>query len=236
MGVGKGNCAICGKPLVYYRDAREMTCVTCGKRELGHSICEDGHYVCDSCHRAGGVDCIMDVCLHTTSANPIEIAMQAMDDARIYPNGPEHHTLAGAALLAAYANAGGELDREEALAELKTRSLDIPGGTCGFWGVCGAATSSGQAMSIIVGATPMSREPWALCQRLTSEILANLAELGGPRCCKRTCFTAITTAVPFIAEATGVQMELPDQVVCSYYSCNPQCLRKECPYFPASAL
>ena len=236
MGVGKGNCAICGKPLVYYRDAREMTCVTCGKREPGHSICEDGHYVCDSCHRAGGVGCIMDVCLHTTSANPIEIAMQAMDDARIYPNGPEHHTLAGAALLAAYANAGGELDREEALAELKTRSLDIPGGTCGFWGVCGAATSSGQAMSIIVGATPMSREPWALCQRLTSEILANLAELGGPRCCERTCFTAITTAVPFVAEATGVQMELPDQVVCSYYSCNPQCLRKECPYFPASAL
>ena len=91
-------------------------------------------------------------------------------------------------------------------------------------------------MSIIVGATPMSREPWALCQRLTSEILANIAELGGPRCCKRTCFTAITTAVPFFAEATGVQMELPDQVECSYYDRNPQCLREDCPYFSASAL
>ena len=100
MSAGKGNCAICGKPLVYYRDAREMTCVTCGKRELGHSVCEDGHYVCDNCHRAGGVSCIMDVCLHATSANPIEIAMRAMDDNRIYPNGPEHHTLTGAALLA----------------------------------------------------------------------------------------------------------------------------------------
>ena len=128
MSVGKGNCAICGKPLVYYRDAREMTCVTCGKRELGHSVCEDGHYVCDSCHRAGGVSCIMDVCLHATSANPIEIAMRAMDDNRIYPNGPEHHTLTGAALLAGYANAGGELDLENGLAELRTRSLDVPGG------------------------------------------------------------------------------------------------------------
>lgn len=236
MSVGKGNCAICGKPLVYYRDAREMTCVTCGKRELGHSVCEDGHYVCDNCYRAGGVSCIMDVCLHATSANPIEIAMRAMDDNRIYPNGPEHHTLTGAALLAGYANAGGELDLENGLAELRTRSLDVPGGACGFWGVCGSATSAGQAMSIIVGATPMSREPWALCQRLTSEILANIAELGGPRCCKRTCFTAITTAVPFFAEATGVQMELPDQVVCAYYDRNHQCLREDCPYFSASAL
>lgn len=230
MGVGKGNCAICGKPLVYYRDAREMTCVTCGKRELGHSICEDGHYVCDSCHRAGGVDCIMDVCLHATSANPIEIAMRAMDDSRIYPNGPEHHTLAGAALLAAYANAGGELDREEALAELKTRSLDIPGGTCGFWGVCGAAAGAGIFASLLLGSSPLHKDAWPLPQQLVSDILARLAEIGGPRCCKRTSRVAIEEASRFLRETGGADMPLC-KLGCKYTALNRECIGGDCPYF-----
>lgn len=230
MGVGKGNCAICGKPLMYYRDAREMTCVTCGKRELGHSVCEDGHYVCDSCHRAGGVDCIMDVCLHATSANPIEIAMQAMDDARIYPNGPEHHTLAGAALLTAYANAGGGLDREEALAELKTRSLDIPGGTCGFWGVCGAAAGAGIFASLLLGSSPLHKDAWPLPQQLVSDILAKLAEIGGPRCCKRTSRVAIEEASRFLRETGGADMPLC-KLGCKYTALNRECIGGDCPYF-----
>ena len=36
------------------------------------------------------------------------MAMAMMDDKSIFPNGPEHHTLVGAALLAAYKNAGGD--------------------------------------------------------------------------------------------------------------------------------
>ena len=54
---------------------------------------------------------------------------------------------------AAYKNAGGEIDLPEALLEMMNRGKAVPGGTCGFWGACGAGISTGMFISIISGAT-----------------------------------------------------------------------------------
>ena len=238
MSAAKANCLVCGEPLVYWEEAQEVTCHICGKKEFGHSICQDGHYVCDACHRAEGVAYIIGLCSGSASTDPIEIMNEAMSDKSIYPNGPEHHTLVGAALITAYANAGGKgpggdpLDKDAALAELKKRSLQVPGGTCGFWGTCGAAVSAGQAMSILNGSTPMKQEPWAQCQRLTSMILGRMADVGGPRCCKRTGYISVLTAVPYIDMLLGANMQLPDEVVCKFFPRNAECRREECPFFP----
>lgn len=232
MSAGLAICLVCGEPLEYFEEAQEVTCHICGKKETGHSVCIEGHYVCDACHRAGGVDWIMGHCAQSTSTNPIEIAQALMADKSIFPNGPEHHTLIGASLMTAYANAGGEIDLEKGLAELKKRSLQVPGGTCGFWGTCGAATSAGQFYSIIAGSTPMTREPWAQTQRLTSRILGRLADLGGPRCCKRTGFTAIKETAAYVEEVRGVHMDMPETITCTHYARNKECLKMECPYFP----
>ena len=186
MSAGLAICLVCGEPLDYFEEGREVSCHICGKKETGHSVCTAGHYVCDVCHREGGVDHVMEYCSSADSKNPVEMAMAMMDDKSIFPNGPEHHTLVGAALLAAYKNAGGDLDLPRALAEMRNRSMSVPGGTCGLWGTCGAAVSAGMYWSIVSGSTPMTRGPWAETQRLTSRILARLADLGGPRCCKRT--------------------------------------------------
>ena len=56
MSHGKGICLECGEPLAYFEEAQEVVCCVCGKKETGRSICTAGHYVCDACHRAGGVD------------------------------------------------------------------------------------------------------------------------------------------------------------------------------------
>lgn len=234
MTAGPAVCLVCGALLDYFETAQDVTCHICGKHDTGHSICTEGHYVCDTCHREGGVSWVMDYCARTTSKNPIEIAMAMMDDKSIFPNGPEHHTLVGASLLAAYRNAGGEIDLDAALEELKKRSLQVPGGTCGFWGTCGAATSAGQFWSIVSGSTPMARDAWAETQRLTSRILGRLADLGGPRCCKRTGFTAILESAAYARELHGIEMELPDHVTCRYFRRNKECLKTACPYFPTS--
>ena len=240
MSVAKANCLVCGEPLVYWEQAQEVVCHICGKNEIGHSICEAGHYICNACHRAEGVDYIMGLCSKSTSTDPIEIINEAMHDKSIYPNGPEHHTLIGASIITAYANAGGKapsgepLDKDTALAELKNRSLQVPGGTCGFWGTCGAAVSAGQAMSVLNGSTPLTEEPWAQCQRLTSMILGRLADLGGPRCCKRTGYVAILTAVPYIDMTLGANMQLPDEVTCAFFRRNAECKRTRCPFFPGA--
>lgn len=232
MSTGLAICLVCGKPLEYSEEAQKVVCELCGREETGHSVCEDGHYVCDACHRAGGVECIMRLCRRTDSANPIDIAVRIMDDRAIYPNGPEHHTLVGAVLMAAYKNAGGDIDLDASLAELEARSLQVPGGTCGFWGTCGAAVSAGQFYSIAVGSTPMTREPWAQTQRLTSRILGRLADVGGPRCCKRAGFVAIQEAAAYVKETLGVAMDMPERVTCHYFTRNRECLKENCPFYP----
>ena len=173
----------------------------------------------------------MEYCSSADSKNPVEMAMAMMDDKSIFPNGPEHHTLVGAALLAAYKNAGGDLDLPRALAEMRNRSMSVPGGTCGLWGTCGAAVSAGMYWSIVSGSTPMTRGPWAETQRLTSRILARLADLGGPRCCKRTGFVALQEAAAYTAELRGIEMEMPERITCRYFHRNRECLRAGCPFF-----
>ena len=240
MELNKSNCLVCGEPLVYWDQAREVTCHLCGKPGTAHETCRDGHYVCDACHRAKGVDNTIDCCLSSTSRDPIAIMNEAMTDPFVFANGPEHHTLIGAALITAYANAGGTgpagepFEKTAALMELKSRSAQVPGGACGFWGTCGAAVSAGQALSIITGSTPLAREPFAHCQRLTSLVLGRIADAGGPRCCKRNGYLAALTSVPFFNKLLGVSMELPSEVTCAFYAKNAQCLRKECPFFPAA--
>ncbi len=225
-------CLVCGEPLAYFEEAQEVFCQICGKRETGHSVCVAGHYVCDACHRAGGVACVREYCLNTTSRNPVAIAQEIMAQDALYPNGPEHHVLAGSALLAAYGNAGGEIDLAAGLAELVRRGEQVPGGACGYWGVCGATISAGQFWSVVSGSTPMTRTPWAQCQALTARIGAALADIGGPRCCKRTTFTAIVQTAAFVRETCGVAMDVPEKIVCAFSERNKQCLRGKCPYFP----
>lgn len=232
MPAGRANCLVCGEPLRYAPEARTLVCSVCGGSFEANASCAFGHYVCDACHRRKGVEHIMELCRRSSAQNPVDIFIEAAGDASVNPNGPEHHTLVGAALLCAYANSGGAIDKRGALAELASRSAQVPGGTCGFWGCCGAAVSAGQALSVICGATPLAREEWGLCQRLTSNILGKLADIGGPRCCKRTGFTALLESIDYIAETQGVRMQRPENIVCSFHRNNPECIKMECPYFP----
>lgn len=235
MARNLGVCLVCGEPLRYFEEAQELTCAECGHVETGHAVCQAGHYVCDQCHRARGVEHVLAACAASDARDPLALAQQIMADDAIYPNGPEHHTLVGAVLLTAYRNAGGAIDLDAALAELRQRSLAIPGGACGYWGTCGAAISAGMYCSIVLGATPMTPGPWGQTARLTSRILARLADVGGPRCCKRSTFIALEEAVAFTAEAAGVQMDAPSQVTCAFVARNAECLKGACPFFPRKA-
>lgn len=231
MTRGEGACLVCGKPLVYFEQARELECSICHKKFQSYASCEAGHYVCDSCHAQRGIDVIIEGCLGSKSRNPVTLMQQLMEDPYIYMHGPEHHIMVGAALLTAYANCGGPLDLAYALEEMKARGGEYPGGACGMWGCCGAAVSTGMFMSIATKATPLAGKPWRLSNLMTARALEAIGHLGGPRCCKRNSFTAAREAVAFVRENLGVEMELPNPIQCSYSAENQQCLRKACPYY-----
>lgn len=228
----KDECLICGAPLEYLNSAVEMECSICGKKEQSTARCTKGHYVCDACHTKG-IDKIIGLCLSETSKDPVVIVRKLMAMDFCHMHGPEHHIMVGSALLTAYKNAGGKLDLPAALKEMQNRGKNVPGGTCGFWGACGAAISSGIFVSIATGATPLANKEWSLANGMTSASLSAVSKVGGPRCCKRNSYLAITEAVKYARENLGVEMELGD-ITCTHTSMNNQCIGARCPFIKSN--
>ena len=227
----KEECLICKAPLEYLEKDELMECAICHRKENSKTRCIHGHYVCNDCHTAG-MDSIVGLCLKETSKNPIEIIEKMMALPFCHMHGPEHHVMVGAALLTAYKNAGGAIDLKDALTEMMNRGKSVPGGACGFWGACGAGISSGMFISIISKSTPLAREPFALSHRMTAKSLEAISEIGGPRCCKRDSYLSILSAIDFVKENFGVEMEKPE-IVCTHSSQNNQCIGKLCPFSKA---
>lgn len=232
MTRGEGACLVCGKPIIYFDKAKKMKCIMCHKTFESYASCEDGHFVCDECHAKKGIDMVMEECKNSTSKNPIALLQKLMEDPYIYMHGPEHHVMVGAVLLTAYHNCGGEIDLDEALEEIKQRGGQYPGGSCGLWGACGAAVSTGMFMSILTKATPLTGKSWRMSNEMTAKALEEIAKLGGPRCCKRNSFTAVKVAAEYVRENMGIVMELPEKILCDFSAENKQCLKKHCPYNP----
>ena len=228
----KDECLICKAPLEYLETDEPMECFICHKKENSKTRCVNGHYVCNDCHTKG-LDSVIGVCLAETSKDPIAIIEKMMDMPFCHMHGPEHHVMVGCALLTAYKNAGGDVVFPDALREMMSRGKSVPGGACGFWGACGAGISSGMFVSIISKSTPLTNEPFALSHKMTARSLERIGDIGGPRCCKRDSFLSILSAVDFVKEKFGVEMEKPE-VVCRYSSKNNQCIGNRCPFSKAN--
>ena len=174
---------------------------------------------------------IIEACLYEKSKNPIDVFynIAQMDFVRMH--GPEHHVLDGAALLTAFYNAGGQIDLQTSLDELMKRGLQMPGATCGMWGVCGAVSSMGAALSIIDGTGPLSLDAsWGKHMEFTSKALHSLAQVGGPRCCKRDAFLSFQKSIQYVNENYKVKLE-ESNIECRFSVRNEQCIKEQCPFY-----
>ena len=219
-------------PLEYLAADELMECAVCHKKIMSRTRCIHGHFVCDDCHTAG-MDAIIGLCMRETSKDPFAIIEKMMRMPFCHMHGPEHHVMVGAALLTAYKNAGGKLNLEAVLNEILNRGRKVPGGTCGFWGACGAGISSGMFVSIISGSTPLKEKPFALANRMTAKSLEAIGEVGGPRCCKRDSYLSIEAAIDFAQEQFGIEMTR-SKIVCRHSADNNQCIGKRCPFSPGN--
>ncbi len=222
------ECIICKAPLEYLGKEEEMECAICHKKEKSKTRCIKRHYVCNDCHTKG-IDTIIGICLNTYSKDPVEIIRMMMAVPFCHMHGPEHHVMVGSALLTAYKNAGGDINLEDTLMEMQNRGKSVPGGACGFWGACGAGISTGMFVSIITKASPLTQESWGLSNLMTSKALGEIGKIGGPRCCKRDSYLAILSAINFVKEHFGIEME-KNKVVCIHSDMNNQCIGSRCPF------
>ena len=111
-----------------------------------NASCEDGHFVCDDCHRGGGA-AILDLLLQSGEKDPIALYLQVCALPTVHLHGPEHHSIVPCVLITAYHNCGGKIRFEDCLQEAWTRGKKIPGGACGFLGICGAAAGAAVAFA-----------------------------------------------------------------------------------------
>ena len=174
---------------------------------------------------------IIEACLQEKSKNPVDVFYNIAHKDFVRIHGPEHHVLDGAALLTAYYNAGGKIDLQTSLNELMIRGLQMPGATCGMWGVCGAVSSMGAALSIIDGTGPLSSDAsWGKHMEFTSSALISLSQIGGPRCCKRDAFLSFKKAIEYINENYNVKLE-SNTIKCHFSEKNEQCIKEKCPFY-----
>ena len=174
---------------------------------------------------------ILESCLQETGKDPVEIFNRIAQKDFVRIHGPEHHVLDGAALLTAFYNAGGNIELRSSLEELMKRGLQMPGATCGMWGICGAVSSLGAALSIIDGTGPLNTDgSWGKHMEFTAAALHRLSQAGGPRCCKRDAFLSFQEAIQFVNENYDVKLA-QSSIECRFSSRNAQCIREKCPFY-----
>ncbi|MDL2253154.1 DUF5714 domain-containing protein [Ruminococcaceae bacterium OttesenSCG-928-I18] len=180
--------------------------------------------ITEYCLKAWDSDSVEDV---------VELATGVMDMPGHPLHYPTHHYLVPAVMLtAARKDQGHEREvLERDLAEALERARNVPGGSCGFQGACGAAVGTGIFWSIITDTAPVSEENWADTNRATGKALLTMAEYGGPRCCKRCSWLALQSVVPDAKKKLRLHIHAGDPQ-CNFYEDNKECLEERCPFYP----
>lgn len=223
------GCMICGKDLIYLKQTLvRVRCAYCQKEELVRTICPEGHYVCDECHRKGILGQVEQVCWTSEVKDPVRLAEIIFQLPGLHMHGPEYHSIVPAVLVAAYGNSKNH-KQDKDIKEAIRRGKDVVGGTCGSHGACGAGIGVGIAYSVINGVTPYSVEARGAANRMVSLALLEISNYGGPRCCKRDSMIAIETAARHFG---GFEEVSYDSYRCRQFMNNKGCIHEQCPYFP----
>lgn len=227
----KSNCLLCGSPLRYHTEPRTYTCDICQGQFISEAACEQGHYICNGCHSASANDLIENICIHSSSTKPVELAISLMNAPSIAMHGPEHHFLVPAVLLTACYNQKGDPRKKvRKIKVARQRAGNVLGGFCGFYGACGAGIGTGIFVSLITDSTPTSTKTWGLANGMTAESLRCIGALGGPRCCKRDTFMALKTARKFVKQYFQITLDIPDTITCDFSELNKECIEESCPF------
>jgi len=228
----RSGCMVCGAELRYLEVERTQRCHYCGEVLSAPAQCAAGHFVCDACHGAAAVEILERVCLGSRETDAVAL-MQAVRTHPSFPmNGPEHHSLVPAVILAALRNGGEPVTDAQIVAAMR-RGGTVAGGACAYLGVCGAASGVGIAVSLLLGADPLNGEKRQAVQRATQRVLGAVAAFEAPRCCQRDSWVALREAAALLPESTGRTLKAPHQVVCDQWPANAECIRERCPLWPS---
>lgn len=179
----------------------------------------------------------MDKCiecfLNPKSKTPVQLADEIMREEGYPMHSPTHHFLVPAVLLTLCRKAQGlglEVLRRDLQLAME-RAKNVLGGSCGFFGACGAAVGLGIFWCIITDCSPLSQASWSYGNAATGQALTLMAGYGGPRCCKRCTNMALQSSYPKILDILGIDFTAEEKPVCRYSQRNKECIKDRCPYY-----
>ncbi|ETR70459.1 MAG: hypothetical protein OMM_03222 [Candidatus Magnetoglobus multicellularis str. Araruama] len=224
------NCMICGAPLVYFSNNETKVCAYCSKAMSANAVCENGHFVCDSCHGADALNFARSFLIHTQATDLIG----AMNIMRSHPSfkchGPEHHFAIAGVIPTVYKNMGGNISNKDILTAIE-RGTAIPGGACGFWGGCGASLGAGIGFGVIIGSNPLKPAKRQILQKITSEISSELSKVKAARCCQRECWTSLIKVSALSEKYLDIKLPANDSVICRQMDINKECIKGACAFY-----
>ena len=228
----KEGCVICGEELVYSGSiSLKETCSICNKQFESYVRCRNGHYVCDDCHGLNILEKIENILARSNKKDPLSLAGEIFSLSELNIHGPEYHSIVPAVIIAAYYNNKDNISpdiRNKKISEAIKRGKGITGGSCGFYGACGAGIGAGIAISLIENATPITPGGRQSANNATADALKNISRFKAARCCKRDSLTAVESFI----DGTDYFKDInKTRYVCSQSEINETCIRKQCPYY-----
>lgn len=224
------GCLICGEPLVYGPMSVDLTCSVCGTAHHARAQCTRGHYVCDACHIREPIEVAKHFCLTSDETDAFRLLSRIAAHPAIPLHGPEYHCIVPGVILATYRNAGGTITDNQIL-EAIDRGSTVPGGTCAFMGVCGAATGVGIAFGIMLGSNPLKPVPRREVQRIVARTLDRISSLTAARCCRRESHLALQIAAEESVNLLPVRIRAEAWESCGQHELNKECIKRNCPFF-----
>ncbi len=222
------GCMVCGSELTYLAHLSEASCVYCGGTSRTHSVCRQGHFICDDCHQRDALSIIRLRCTESDETDMLALLQQIRQHPAFPLHGPEHHALVPGIMVATYRNRGGAISREAILTAIE-RGSKVPGGVCGFWGTCGAAAGVGIGMSMLLAATPLTPKARQVVQQATARVLGRIGETQGARCCQRESVIALKEAARLSAGLLPVALLAASPFQCRQQGKNKECIKHRCP-------
>ena len=227
------GCMVCGAPLIYSSTEHMRSCAYCGKESPANAWCEQGHFVCDSCHNADALEVIAYLCEQHRHLDMYSMFQQVRKHPAIPLHGPQYHALVPAVIITAVQHAG-HAPAQELLHTAIQRGSKVMGGSCAFLGTCGAATGVGIALSLLLEANPVKAQQRQTVQQSVHGIIHTIAAFEAARCCQRDCWLALEQSRELVHDLLDIQLAPLQYQPCTQAHKNAECIGQRCPLWGSS--
>jgi hypothetical protein len=228
------QCGVCGQELIYLEEGGPFTCTVCGRSEVGHVHCPDGHYLCEGCHGAGIRELLPQLLRASQETSAQRLAEELLAHPQLPMLGCEHALIAAGSLMTALKNRGGLGVTDRHVTEVLQRTeRQAISAYCGLTGVCGVVPALGACHSVLVGAQCGKGPETRATMELASRLAAVTAEEAEPGCCKAFVRSCLAETERFLEERLGIPAAGIAAVVCSDVDRHPHgCRGPACDYHP----